>query len=147
MTAIAYRDGIIAADSGYFAGEFAGPFLNDKIVHIRQRRSYVAETGRCSDSEMFRHWLRNGADPENKPARIEDFHAMEVDHTGRLMLWDERLHPYSPGVVPFYAVGCGYEIAVGAMAAGASAREAVEICCKYNPGTIPPVHALSIDLL
>lgn len=46
---------------------------------------------------------------------------------------------------PFWAIGGGSWLALGAMEAGASARRAVEISCKYHNGCYPPVHTLVWD--
>ena len=43
-----------------------------------------------------------------------------------------------------YACGTGSKAALGAMMAGASARQAVEIACKLDPNSGPPIKTLKI---
>ncbi|MEO1444647.1 MAG: hypothetical protein AAFV46_00140 [Cyanobacteria bacterium J06635_11] len=44
-----------------------------------------------------------------------------------------------------FAIGSGAQYAIGAMAAGAGAREAVEIASDYDPATGQYVDAISLD--
>src|SRR5690606_24915104 len=41
--------------------------------------------------------------------------------------------------VPFFAFGSGAEVAIGAMAAGASAQQAIEIAAQYTSSAALPV--------
>jgi ATP-dependent protease HslVU (ClpYQ) peptidase subunit len=43
---------------------------------------------------------------------------------------------------PFWAIGSGSWLALGAMEAGASSKRAVEIACKHHNGCSPPVQVL-----
>lgn len=45
---------------------------------------------------------------------------------------------------PFHADGSGCAIAIGAMAAGADAKRAVEIACDYDTQCGGPVHVLTL---
>lgn len=45
----------------------------------------------------------------------------------------------------YAAVGSGSDLAIGAMYAGASARQAVEIACKFDINSRPPVHVLALE--
>lgn len=44
----------------------------------------------------------------------------------------------------YAACGTGADLAIGAMAAGKSAREAVAIACKWDINSRPPVHVLRL---
>jgi len=46
---------------------------------------------------------------------------------------------------PFWSIGGGSWLALGAMEAGASPKRAVEISCKYHNGCHPPIHILEWD--
>jgi hypothetical protein len=46
---------------------------------------------------------------------------------------------------PFYVAGSGGSLAMGAMAHGATAEEAVQIACKYDTKTCEPVHVLRVN--
>jgi len=46
---------------------------------------------------------------------------------------------------PFWAFGSGNELAIGAMASGASARKSVEIACTYREDCCAPVREVEYD--
>lgn len=48
---------------------------------------------------------------------------------------------------PYAAAGSGKEFALGAMAAGRTAAEAVIIACKHDINSRPPVHRVSLKVL
>jgi len=45
---------------------------------------------------------------------------------------------------PFFASGSGRFLAMGAMAAGASAEQALQIACDMDQGTSGPVHSFKV---
>lgn len=55
--------------------------------------------------------------------------------------WSAGVHKVNRGIA---AVGTGGEIALGAMAAGKTAAEAVAISCQFDPHSRPPVHVLEV---
>jgi hypothetical protein len=48
----------------------------------------------------------------------------------------------TPITWPYWAVGSGSHLAIGAMHCGKSAREAVMTACNYDHNSAPPVHQL-----
>jgi hypothetical protein len=55
--------------------------------------------------------------------------------------YDAQIWPANRGLV---AVGTGAELALGAMASGKSARDAVSIACRFDINSRLPVHAMSL---
>jgi hypothetical protein len=46
----------------------------------------------------------------------------------------------------YFAIGSGFRLAMGALAMGATAMQAVEVCCDLDDMTRRPMMALSIEM-
>lgn len=61
------------------------------------------------------------------------FESLIILSTG---VWYVNCHDIGTDIIeirePFFAIGSAYKYALGAMAAGASAKKAVEIACRYD---------------
>lgn len=102
----------------------------------------VGCAGRVDVAGEFAAWLNGVAE---KPKEVDDdFYALVLTADGEVFLYDERLSP-THVEADFYAIGSGHEVAKGAMAAGATPEEAVEIACKLNLYTGPPVLVERLD--
>lgn len=141
MTTIAYRDGWLAADSGSFAGDtWVGS--RNKIVRLKDGR-HAAGCGGSIEIRAMLDWLDAGAQgPRPDKGDVEIF-VVEMD--GSLMMCSQHGLQAAPNA-PFHATGSGYEIALGAMAAGASAEEAVRIACRYNVHSVEPVNSVQTSV-
>jgi len=129
MTTIAYRDGVMAADShvgcnGVRSGTARKVFEHDGGA--------IAGSGSFGEVLRFKDWIVAGADEDARPELKEsnliwfrrDGSFIEYDPAGSLSF-----------EAPFYAIGSGREIAIGAMAAGATAEEAVRIASDWDSET------------
>lgn len=137
MTAIAYRDGIIAADRQVTWGSVAGV---SKKIHKINVHLYglclVAMSGFVYGEEVILGQLRT-----NSSGKGEDIGQMQRDSRyGFLITKEMKVHAiYGDGRVGmeehyenhFIAEGSAFQFLMGAMAAGASAREAVALACDY----------------
>lgn len=132
MTVVVYRAGIMAADSGTtFNGRIIGGV--QKIVRSVDG-SLGGAGGDSSDCEAFRRWFEAGGPAETIPKLTNedgDFDGMIVTREGKLFMIDGSLIPVRL-TAPFYALGSGAPIAIGAMYMGASAEQAVEAAIEYN---------------
>lgn len=96
--------------------------------------------------------------PEKLPSRAVlaatkcDFAGIIVFRTGQVWLitigkegtshdFDAQVWPANRGIA---AAGSGDELAIGAMAAGAAAREAVTIACNWDINSRGPVHVVQL---
>jgi ATP-dependent HslUV protease subunit HslV len=101
----------------------------------------IAGSGAFGEVLRFKDWIVDGADPSKQPELKEsdviwiqsDGSFTEFDPSGRLTY-----------EAPFYAIGSGREIAIGAMAAGATAEGAVRIACEWDGGTGGEVHVVRL---
>jgi hypothetical protein len=152
MTTIAYRDGIMAADSRAFPGhwEFAVG-SKDKLFRLGRgdHRFTGALVGISSNfvgaSELLRPWLEAGADPFDMPPFKPDAFTILVVANQEIFLADNQCTFTGPLGAPYAAIGGGAALAVGAMAMGASAHRAVEIACDLHPGSALPVTTLAAE--
>lgn len=128
MTVIAYRDGIMAADSAVWGDQII-------VEHVRKiwrlaDGSLFGCSGRLCDAQACADWLLNGGD---KPAPAEKgyFTALVAAPDGvvRRIEWDMRPFEITG---PYHTCGAHMEFLHGAMAAGASAEEAVRLAIRYG---------------
>lgn len=137
MTAIAYRDGIIAADRQVTWGSVAGVSKKIHKMNVHQHGPcLVAMSGFVYGEEIILEQLRT-----NSSGRGENIGEMQRDSRyGFLVTKKLTVHPiYGDGRVGmeehhennFIAEGSVFQFLMGAMAAGASARAAVSLACDY----------------
>lgn len=130
MTVIAWKNGIIAADRCSCRGDTR--FEVQKLHRIHG--AVVAGTGATDYVEAMLHWWRGGADPAAFPEKYQstpDYAILVVAKDGHVCTYDRTPFPiWLRG--PYGAMGSGREFAIGAMAAGATAEEAVMIAAKHG---------------
>lgn len=152
MTTIAYRNGILAADSrettsDESAGDYAGKCV--KLLRLdppREPACIVALQGDSGAGMAWLDWFSKGQGDEDLKARIReseaDFTAVVLNKHG-LWTWDSWLVPQRV-TGKFYAVGSGTKAALGALHMGASAVQAVRVACKIDPWSAPPIVSMSL---
>lgn len=147
MTTIVYdrRSKTMAADSQNT--DTAGvTFKVAKIEHIGGGYMFGG-SGHLRTITMAKEWAQKGWEGKYEPDWsyfLEDpddrgFSCILVDPTGtRIWIIDEELVPFEP-LDDFVAVGAGATYALGALAAGADAKRAVEIACQLDTNSFEPV--------
>ena len=130
MTIIAYRDGVMASDSLIQAnGVTSG--MGRKITKTKQG-FLVGGSGSFSNISLFLDWWEDEA--EDKPPlnmlKIDTMNGIVVSKDGVLTFDSPDMYPMEIKA-KFHTLGCGSEIATGAMEMGATAEEAVKIAIKY----------------
>ena len=68
---------------------------------------------------------------------------MRVYTTGDVVMYFDSVYP-NKVVADFYAIGSGNELALGAMAAGADARRAVEIAIMLDTSSGGEIHTMNV---
>lgn len=143
MTTIAYRAGALAADTlltpdmGRItkigrnpSGDIAGAAGSVSICQ-RWMRAFIR-----GDEEM--PTLKSVTGDKNDDSTVlvirKGTRNVEYWEADGLVEWD----------APFYAIGSGWKVAMSALEAGASAKRAVEIACKYDNGTGGDVEVLKL---
>ena len=141
MTTISYKDGIIAADSQVSLGSLICNNDFNKVQRFDSQEFgsvYVGAAGTLSHiAEMFDFidTIFSGEQPDAIKFGAEHFQVVMLTEDGELkeglltesstnILWIDCEQPY--------AIGSGSHIAIGAMAAGATAEEAVKLASKHD---------------
>ncbi|WP_420961081.1 hypothetical protein [Brucella sp. IR073] len=147
MTTIAYRDGIMAADSGCWAGDASHGWA-EKIAKGPDGVLY-GTSGRAAKCFSFLDWVRGGyqgARPE--PAATSDAESdfiVLMATAGRgvrvLTAFGEEHYPEAP----YFAIGGGSVAAFGALYAGASAQVAIEAAIEHGTSAFGRVRCITHD--
>lgn len=141
MTTIAYRDGILAADTQVTLGNHIKG-VGRKITEL-QPGLVIAVAGDSRDEAKFKRWILAGADPDNPPEFAKkEFEAFVIKNKEVFIC--ERHPILMPLEQTFYAIGSGWELAIAAMQFGRSAKEAVEFASTLDIHTSLPVDTYDI---
>ncbi|SFI84433.1 hypothetical protein [Albimonas pacifica] len=139
MTTIAYRDGVMVADTGCWDGD---TYVGEVVKAIRTSAgALVGVSGSAADAGRVFAWAEGGADG---PLEIKNgTEALLVSPEGAISFIETEGRPV-PIKTEFAATGSGTTIAIGAMAAGASAERAVEIAAQRDAHTRGPFTVLRL---
>lgn len=134
MSVVAYKAGVLAADSKAYGGAYqSSPGTKRKVHRLADGSRVGITTSVLGQAERFVEWMNKGADRtawgEGKP----DIRALWVKANGEVYLADDGLDFSGPIDCESYAIGSGAPYAIGAMAHGATAAEAVRIACLHDP--------------
>lgn len=145
MTTIAYRDGVLAADTRVVVdGRIARCTKLHRVLQGR-RELVVGLAGDSFAGLEFLEWLKSGG--ATPSARLLDgegeFHALVLTRRG-LFDYDRWCRPERVQD-RYYAVGSGAAAALGAMHAGLSAAAAVKTACQIDPYSGLPVETMKLE--
>lgn len=134
-TTIAWKDGVLACDKQgtYYNQQCKVTYkaiVDDQGEHDR----IFAITGDVARGLLFIDSIVNDDKPSKRP-KLKGTVVVEFDRkTGKLGLWQHHL-VCLPVEDKYWAEGSGGQIALGAMAAGATAVEAIKIAAKHDSYT------------
>ncbi|WP_029083427.1 hypothetical protein [Bradyrhizobium sp. th.b2] len=141
MTTIAYRAGILAADTRMIQGT---AIIAENVVKIVRRDdgALCGGAGDCAWVQAFHRWFLGGE--EGDPPIVED------GDKGVIVKKPGPIKYFEPGGTvefraPYFSFGSGKEFALGAFWTGATAKEAVQAAMHFDPGTGGRVMVLSHD--
>jgi hypothetical protein len=146
MTVIAYKDGVMAADSLASAdGQRKG--LYEKIAK-NSRGELAGVAGYCSEAQRFLTVFCFGSHKDLMAFKFEEKQVEAIvvlPEDARILCFDSSgKHLYNP-FDSFEATGSAQALAIGAMAMGASAIEAAEVGIKYAVSCGGPVRFVHLD--
>jgi len=135
MTVIVFRDGILASDSLSSTYDEVGVFGVVKLMESSNGWvfGFTGPTAACYKAQqLYKKVFDHTKNPnDNKKDETGKISGLAVSWKNEvLMLGDEGWYPIKS---EYCAIGSGSSHAVGALAAGASATQAVEIAIKHNP--------------
>jgi 20S proteasome alpha/beta subunit len=140
MTTIAWRGDTLAADTLATCGNLRDGYMS-KIQRIRG--FLVAGAGSVPIYLRFVDWVASGMRGES-PYIGSEYNGNGLLITPEYALCFSRLGPWRI-TTPFYSIGSGWELALGAMEMGASAEEAVRIAMRWDTGSGGEIMTLKLS--
>lgn len=141
MTTIVYRDGTLAADTAVYD---RGCYCGETVKIVRSTDGWMGgATGYLGDSARIKEWILRGSCTDTPPEISEHSEGLLISPDG-VVEWIGPKWQRSVMAGRFFAAGSGFRIAMGAMAAGASAEEAVMICAELDDSTRYPITVLRL---
>jgi hypothetical protein len=145
MTIIVFRDGVLAADrmtcqEDYYTGDVTkifniGPFL-------------IGGCGYVHDIQQFKAWVEAGRPEDAKPKMGDNFGGMVCSKSGEGYLverYGDELIGFTLDKFDYVVDGSGMSIALGALACGATAGDAVLAAIKHDPFCGGGVDSIGFD--
>lgn len=148
MTTIAYRAGILAADT---QGTRGNSRIRVRKIQRLDDGSLFAGAGAFPAIVKVHKWANAGM-PDDKLPKLAlgddgEVECLIVRPDGTIVLVDEALTPETL-VQEFVAIGTGCEYALGAMACGRTAARAVKIAARFDTNTSEPIETMQlVDVL
>ncbi len=140
MTTIAYKEGVMAADSKAYAGFNTPLGQKCKIRRLSDGTLIGCSSNQVGAGEAVMDWYARGANPEDGPKLEESkFTLLVVKPNGDAFYAFDNFLLSGPIRAECYAIGSGEGVAHGAMRAGASAERAIEIAAECDVWTGLPV--------
>lgn len=156
MTTVAYKDGVMAADSQISDGSSFCTRIN-KLTRLasgavlgQSGEADIRDIIACLDKCTARRMPSRKTLSETKT----DFSGILAYPSGKVYLIDVRRAgkdedgEWGASVIEllerYTAVGSGAQYAIGAMAAGRTAKYAVEIACRFDGYSNPPVREVTV---
>lgn len=128
MTCIAWDGTTLAADK---QSTFAGLPRTTTKIHRAKDGSLMGATGTTAVCVALRNWYDAGAIAADFPDKDKDSSLLVVKPDGTTLLFGSNATPIHIEDA-FYAMGSGRDFATAAMHLGKTAREAVEVACKFD---------------
>jgi hypothetical protein len=115
----------------------------EEKIRVRDGAIYAVSGAACVRDALI-IWHKKGADPKEIP-KLEDGYGwtmLVIDAKGAFLLTSSA--PYKDPVDLPFALGSGGDYALGAIAAGADARRAIEIAAIYDRSTGGEIQVVNI---
>lgn len=146
MTTIAYRSGVMAADTRAYSGDKVPIGWKRKIHCLADGTLLGVSTTSVGGDALVRRWVEAGcAEPTNDSLKPESFSALMVRPNGEVFYACNNLEWSGPLTAEFLAIGSGDQFALGAMAAGASAVKAIAIAIELDPWSAGEIAVLRLE--
>jgi len=155
MTTIAFNRGVIACDSMWSHGGIVSTYRT-KIARLKSG-ALIGFSG-SNDSRPLIRLLQNVKRPDDLPMP-KAFHEMQICSEALLVLpageifvigtvqeteENDEDSGVTPITLPFWAIGAGSHLALGAMDRGAGAKDAVRTARKFDINTAGRIHSLPL---
>ena len=146
MTTVVYRDGVLAADTQITYGATIMPCKVKKLTKLPNGSLFgycgAVELGEIMKKSLIAIGQSDGVLEDRRDLDKENFEGILVQPNGDTLFFENR--SWINVKVPYVAMGSGKEHAYGALACGASAKQAVRASILLDPGSGGKVQAISI---
>lgn len=140
MTALAYRNGVMAADTQLVADNT----VQGHMIKCKKVNGWlVGGAGNAASLAMFLDWCEKGMLDHNKP-KPENIGAILVNPKGEVFHLDDEMFMYQVHD-DFHCQGSATDILRGAMAFGASAEEAVAVAIQEDASCGGKITVIKLD--
>lgn len=144
MSVIVYHNGIMASDTRAYSGN-SHPVGNKMKIHRLKDGSLLGMSSSTPGlPEEFKAWLERGANYEDYGPTDVDIEALLVKPDGSVYLYYNSYYRAGPLVGQTFTIGSGKKYALGAIAAGCDAAQAVEVAISCDPFCGGPVAVLPL---
>lgn len=138
MTIIVATEGMMVADSISSQGSVCRRVVRPKIV--RNKSGWLAAcAGQSASAVVFERWFMMDMLTGRPQIEKDSLSVLLMDPDGKVWRMDESLMRYRQEEPAVLGHDTAEAFVLGAMAAGASAERAVELCCDYVVWTCGPV--------
>ena len=148
MTTIAYKSGVVAADSQETHSD--GRKNDCQKLYKMKDGTIIATAGDSYTGLIFVEWFKEGARKESIPDLTnitleEDFECLVLENTENIYIINRFFQKYHIEMPEgFYSLGWGAPYAVAAMHMGADAKKAVQVAAKYDAYTGGTVKTMKV---
>ena len=146
MTTIAGNRKLMASDSKVSIENKGIDYPTVKI--IKRKGTLIGAAGHGGDCTRFIKWASTGFNDKEPKWNQEEG---EEDSVIGMVIKEDGIYIWTQGdpepekvEADFYAVGSGGKAARAAMLMGATPTQAVEIACKVDPSSAPPVQVIEL---
>ena len=151
MTTIVFRDGVMASDGKGSCGDLAVE-LGVKKISVSIKHQFIA--GHAGDPTVANQIFR-ALDRLNKlpweDANVDmsfadlDGSGVIIAHKDGRMIQICNIGWFEMSIEPFYVIGSGTPVAMGALHMGASAEQAIEAACVYDNNSGGKARSVALD--
>lgn len=144
MTIIAWDGKTLAADK-----QMTWADMRSTVRKIRRLENgeVIGATGDSGKCLSVLDWYEQGAEPEKWPKcqTSDDYARLIVARPGKGLVYFDWLPIEQPILDPFMAFGAGRDFAMGALAMGAGAAQAVEVASRFSASCGMGVDAFEVS--
>lgn len=138
MTTIAVNREMMVADSKVtMEAKTQDRVYQAQKLWVTKKGDIIGCAGPNEEIEAFIRWYGS----RKKKPRFQELEAVVLTKKGEIIAYDETLAKDTITGL-FYAIGSGGQAALGAMEAGASITQAIEIACRVDPSSGLPVQII-----
>lgn len=143
MTTIAYRFGVLAADTRAYGGDRRPLGQKTKIRALESGELIGCSSPVPGTGEAVMDWYASGMTPKHRPDVEQNFTFIAVSPDGTARVMVDSFNLTGPIVAEFFAIGSGEDYALAAMSMGADAMKAVEVAAIHDVFTSAPFMSLT----